>query len=51
IALDAIPLAIKPLVIVEYKIDKDGKMGYFKLVRADGSSKKVFINDKDASGY
>ncbi|GJT83146.1 hypothetical protein Tco_1057488 [Tanacetum coccineum] len=26
-------------VIVEYKIDKDGRMGYFKLIRADGSSK------------
>ncbi|GJW49238.1 hypothetical protein Tco_0230834 [Tanacetum coccineum] len=37
---DAIPLATKPLVIVEYQIDKDGRMGYFKLIRAEGSSKK-----------
>ncbi|GJV80209.1 putative ribonuclease H-like domain-containing protein [Tanacetum coccineum] len=29
-----------PPVIVEYKIDKDGMMGYFKLIRADGSSKR-----------
>ncbi|GKE05192.1 hypothetical protein Tco_1397210 [Tanacetum coccineum] len=40
VAIDAIPLATKPLVIVEYKIDKDGRTGYFKLIRADGSSKR-----------
>ncbi|GKA20369.1 hypothetical protein Tco_0700358 [Tanacetum coccineum] len=40
VAIDAIPLAIKPPVIVEYKIDNDGRMGYFKLIRADGSSKR-----------
>ncbi|GJR18343.1 ribonuclease H-like domain-containing protein [Tanacetum coccineum] len=40
VAIDAIPLATKPSVIVEYKIDKDGRMGYFKLIRADGSSKR-----------
>ncbi|GJX15694.1 hypothetical protein Tco_0216526 [Tanacetum coccineum] len=40
VAIDAIPLATKPLVIVEYKVDKDGRMGYFKLIRADGSSKR-----------
>ncbi|GJX45323.1 hypothetical protein Tco_0261999 [Tanacetum coccineum] len=27
------------MCFVEYKIDKDGRMGYFKLIRADGSSK------------
>ncbi|GJS94410.1 hypothetical protein Tco_0801378 [Tanacetum coccineum] len=40
VELDVIPLATKPLVIVEYKIDKDGKMGYFKLIRANGSLKR-----------
>ncbi|GJU02437.1 hypothetical protein Tco_1112775 [Tanacetum coccineum] len=30
----------KPPVIVEYQIDKYGRMGYFKLIRADGSSKR-----------
>ncbi|GJT93978.1 hypothetical protein Tco_1082823 [Tanacetum coccineum] len=35
VAIDAIPLATKPPMIVEYKIDKDGRMGYFKLIRAD----------------
>ncbi|GJX74733.1 hypothetical protein Tco_0313328 [Tanacetum coccineum] len=40
VAIDAIPLATKPPVIVEYQIDKDGKIGYFKLIRADGRSKR-----------
>ncbi|GJT58931.1 hypothetical protein Tco_1002464 [Tanacetum coccineum] len=40
VAIDAIPLATKPPVIIEYKIDKDGRMGYFKLIRADGSLKR-----------
>ncbi|GJX79635.1 hypothetical protein Tco_0327784 [Tanacetum coccineum] len=40
VAIDAIPLATKPPVIVEYRIDKDGRMGYFKLIRADGISKR-----------
>ncbi|GJW88412.1 hypothetical protein Tco_0163752 [Tanacetum coccineum] len=40
VAIDAIPLATKYPMIVEYKIDKDGRMGYFKLIRADGSLKR-----------
>ncbi|GKA55627.1 hypothetical protein Tco_0754699, partial [Tanacetum coccineum] len=32
VAIDAIPLATKPPVIVDYKINKDGRMGYFKLI-------------------
>ncbi|GKB25729.1 hypothetical protein Tco_0865130 [Tanacetum coccineum] len=40
VAIDAIPLSTKPIMIVEYKIDKDGRMGYFKLIRADGSLKR-----------
>ncbi|GJT14538.1 hypothetical protein Tco_0861580 [Tanacetum coccineum] len=40
VAIDAIPLATKPPMIVEYKIDKDRRMGYFKLIRADESSKR-----------
>ncbi|GKA11200.1 hypothetical protein Tco_0690633 [Tanacetum coccineum] len=40
VAIDAIPLATKPLVIVEYKIVKEGKIGHFQLIRADGSSKR-----------
>ncbi|GKC23592.1 hypothetical protein Tco_1025742, partial [Tanacetum coccineum] len=40
IAIDAIPLAIKPPIIVDWKIIKEGKMGYFQIIRADGSSKR-----------
>ncbi|GJY08587.1 hypothetical protein Tco_0375641 [Tanacetum coccineum] len=40
IAIDAIPLAIKPPVIVEYKLIKEGIMGHYQLIRADGSSKR-----------
>ncbi|GKF92777.1 hypothetical protein Tco_0279496, partial [Tanacetum coccineum] len=40
IAIDVIPLATKPPVIVEYKIVKEGKIGHFQLIRADGSSKR-----------
>ncbi|GJX21982.1 hypothetical protein Tco_0226427 [Tanacetum coccineum] len=40
VAIDAIPLATKPPVIVEYKIVKEGKIGHFQLIRADGSSKR-----------
>ncbi|GKD23384.1 hypothetical protein Tco_1225087 [Tanacetum coccineum] len=40
VAIDAIPLATKPLVIIDYQIDKDGRIGYFKLIRADGSLKR-----------
>ncbi|GKD84904.1 hypothetical protein Tco_1356058 [Tanacetum coccineum] len=56
VAIDDIPLATKPPVIVEYQIDKDGIMGYFKLIMVClGSSKKVMHQVgkkiKDASGY
>ncbi|GJT42545.1 hypothetical protein Tco_0951260 [Tanacetum coccineum] len=40
VAIDAIPLATKPLVIVEWKIVKEGKMGYYQLIMAGGSSKR-----------
>ncbi|GJZ99123.1 hypothetical protein Tco_0671674 [Tanacetum coccineum] len=43
VAINAIPLATKPPVIVDYKIDKDGRIGYFKLIRADGSSKRYSL--------
>ncbi|GJZ93164.1 hypothetical protein Tco_0665229, partial [Tanacetum coccineum] len=45
VAIDAIPLATKPLSIVDYKIIKEGKISYFQIIRADGSSKRysVFI--------
>ncbi|GJU88834.1 hypothetical protein Tco_1301257, partial [Tanacetum coccineum] len=40
IAIDAIPLATKPPMIVEYKIIKEGQKGFYHLIRADGSSKR-----------
>ncbi|GKA07801.1 hypothetical protein Tco_0687025 [Tanacetum coccineum] len=40
VAIDAIPLATKPPIIVDRKIIKEGKMGYFQIIRAYGSSKR-----------
>ncbi|GKE42588.1 hypothetical protein Tco_1469872 [Tanacetum coccineum] len=36
--IDAIPLATKPPV--EWKIIKEGKMGYYQMIRTNGSSKR-----------
>ncbi|GKA43063.1 integrase, catalytic region, zinc finger, CCHC-type containing protein [Tanacetum coccineum] len=35
VAIDAIPLATKPPCIVNYNIIKEGKIGYFQVIRAD----------------
>ncbi|GJR30192.1 hypothetical protein Tco_1106424 [Tanacetum coccineum] len=40
IAIDVIPLATKPPVIVVYKLIKEGIIGQYQLIRADGSSKR-----------
>ncbi|GKE23663.1 hypothetical protein Tco_1435175 [Tanacetum coccineum] len=40
IAIDAIPLATKPHVIINYKLHKEGMMVHYQLIRADGSSKR-----------
>ncbi|GJT63173.1 putative ribonuclease H-like domain-containing protein [Tanacetum coccineum] len=40
IAIDAIPLATKTLMIVEYKLIREGIMGHYQLIRADGSFKR-----------
>ncbi|GJU77420.1 hypothetical protein Tco_1274490 [Tanacetum coccineum] len=40
VAIDVMLLATNPPAIVEYQINKDGRMGYFKLIRADGSSNR-----------
>ncbi|GKD68326.1 hypothetical protein Tco_1322416, partial [Tanacetum coccineum] len=39
VAIDDIPLATKPTVIVDYKIHKKGRQGYYEIMRVDGSSK------------
>ncbi|GJR40380.1 hypothetical protein Tco_1216064 [Tanacetum coccineum] len=43
IAIDAIPLATKPPVIVEYKLIKEGIMVHYQLIRANGSSKRYSL--------
>ncbi|GJT02839.1 hypothetical protein Tco_0824008, partial [Tanacetum coccineum] len=40
VAVDAIPLATKPLSIVDWKILKEGKISYYQIIRAVGSSKR-----------
>nr|GEW22179.1 ribonuclease H-like domain-containing protein [Tanacetum cinerariifolium] len=40
IAIEAIPLAIKPLMIIEYKIVKKGKISTYHITRADGSTRR-----------
>ncbi|GKC22482.1 hypothetical protein Tco_1024632 [Tanacetum coccineum] len=39
IAIDAIALASKPLVIVDVEIISEGKVSSYHIIRADGSSK------------
>ncbi|GJS78619.1 hypothetical protein Tco_0728500 [Tanacetum coccineum] len=43
VAIDAIPLATKPLSIVDYKIHKEGKKTYYQIIRDDGSSKMYLV--------
>ncbi|GKE86192.1 hypothetical protein Tco_1559934 [Tanacetum coccineum] len=40
IAINVIPLATKPPMIVEYKIVKEGHKGFYHLIRAYGSSNR-----------
>ncbi|GJS34296.1 hypothetical protein Tco_0532678 [Tanacetum coccineum] len=50
VTIDAIPLATKPPMIVDYKIDKDGRIGYFKLIRVYGSLKRYLSMIKMLQG-
>ncbi|GKB01672.1 hypothetical protein Tco_0829716, partial [Tanacetum coccineum] len=43
VAIDSIPLATKPLSIVNYKIHKEGKKTYYQIIRANRSSKMYLI--------
>nr|GEU35109.1 hypothetical protein [Tanacetum cinerariifolium] len=43
VAIDAIPLAVKSLKIVDWKIHKEGKKSYYQIIRADGSSKMYLV--------
>ncbi|GJV63190.1 hypothetical protein Tco_1474018 [Tanacetum coccineum] len=40
VAVDAIPLATKPPSTVNWKIVKEGKISYYSIIRADGSSRR-----------
>ncbi|GKG20584.1 hypothetical protein Tco_0380385, partial [Tanacetum coccineum] len=40
IAIDAMPLATKLPVIIDYKLHKEGMLVHYQLIRADGSSKR-----------
>ncbi|GJX15174.1 hypothetical protein Tco_0206932 [Tanacetum coccineum] len=43
IAIDVIPLAVKSLWIVDWKIHKEGNKIYYQIVRADGKSQMYMI--------
>ncbi|GJZ18345.1 hypothetical protein Tco_0554468 [Tanacetum coccineum] len=43
VAIDAIPLAIKPPSIVDWKIHKEGKKSYYQIIRADGKSQMYLV--------
>ncbi|GJS04600.1 hypothetical protein Tco_0321108 [Tanacetum coccineum] len=51
VAVDAIPLATKPPSIVDWKIIKEGKLGYYQIIRADGSSKTKHGLTRLEEGY
>nr|GEV03457.1 hypothetical protein [Tanacetum cinerariifolium] len=44
IVIEAIPLAIKPSVIIEYKIVKEGKISTYYIIRVDGRRYTSMIN-------
>nr|GEY05173.1 hypothetical protein [Tanacetum cinerariifolium] len=43
VAIDVIPLTVKPPSIVDWKIHKEEKKSYYKIIRADGSSKIYLV--------
>nr|GEX89109.1 ribosomal protein L7Ae/L30e/S12e/Gadd45 [Tanacetum cinerariifolium] len=43
VAIDAIPLAVKYLKIVDWKIHKEGRKSYYQTIRADGSFKMYMV--------
>ncbi|GJW02657.1 hypothetical protein Tco_1561513 [Tanacetum coccineum] len=43
VAIDAIPLAVKPPTIVDWKNHKEGKKNYYQIIRADESSKMYLV--------
>ncbi|GJY78597.1 hypothetical protein Tco_0484398 [Tanacetum coccineum] len=43
VVIDVVPLATKPPTIIDWKIHKEGKNGYFQIISADGSSKMYLV--------
>ncbi|GJW23791.1 uncharacterized mitochondrial protein-like protein [Tanacetum coccineum] len=43
VAIDVIPLATKPLTILDWKIHKEGKKNYYQIIRADRSLKIYLV--------
>ncbi|GJZ25900.1 hypothetical protein Tco_0570153 [Tanacetum coccineum] len=43
VAINVIPLDVKPPSIVDWKIHKEGKKTYYQIIRADGSSKMYLV--------
>nr|GEW19637.1 reverse transcriptase domain-containing protein [Tanacetum cinerariifolium] len=46
VAIDTIPLAVKSLRIVDYKIHKEGKKSYYQIVRVDGKYQMYMVYSK-----
>nr|GEV77864.1 hypothetical protein [Tanacetum cinerariifolium] len=43
VAIDAIPLAVKSLKIVDWKIYKEGKQSYYQIIRVDGKTQMYIV--------
>ncbi|GKF11771.1 hypothetical protein Tco_0049697 [Tanacetum coccineum] len=43
VTIDVIPLVVKSLRIVDWKIHKEGKKSYYQIIRADGKSQMYMI--------
>ncbi|GJT34798.1 hypothetical protein Tco_0925217 [Tanacetum coccineum] len=43
VTIDAIPLVVKSLSIVDWKIHKEGRKSYYQIIRADGKSQMYMI--------
>ncbi|GJX08499.1 hypothetical protein Tco_0196431 [Tanacetum coccineum] len=43
VAIDAIPLATKPVPFVNFQIHKKGRNGYYEIMRVDGSDKTYLL--------
>ncbi|GJW89171.1 putative ribonuclease H-like domain-containing protein [Tanacetum coccineum] len=47
VAINAIPIATKPPIIIDWKIIKEGNMGHFQIIRADGMIKMLQSIDRE----